>query len=399
MDINARINWMPGMEITAQTFLGLENDLDFRQRLALRAALGRNRIGRLPGAPFNCKGFFVKNTFEIENFQCMAILPSGRIVNTDEPVALPIPMLFGDEYYLTVGFGDTNIEFERDDVPYVRPLYTYAIQTSEEVEHNDVFPVVKFRVKEGVFSVDPDYIPPCLQLSADERFETFVSHYADQLDFLANHPNFDSTEGKRTLLRYLFMLKGHDTQGYVYDLVMLLRELAQAVNYYIVEPHADHEVEMPIPSQTDVLKWLRWLEDYLRGAVVILDKVVLEDNTIDYAALLAQAKAELYEKLHPELIEKLFADLKEELQGEMKQLSDSLTFYIDNTMKAALMEQLKTDMDEQIRLQNEHLDQRFTKLGEELYDSLFNKLYVALYDALYKALYVPDETENYMPLI
>ena len=28
MDLNSRINWLPGMEITAQTFIGLEEKLD-----------------------------------------------------------------------------------------------------------------------------------------------------------------------------------------------------------------------------------------------------------------------------------------------------------------------------------------------------------------------------------
>ena len=30
MDINARINWMPGMELTAETFSGIEEHWDFR---------------------------------------------------------------------------------------------------------------------------------------------------------------------------------------------------------------------------------------------------------------------------------------------------------------------------------------------------------------------------------
>ena len=80
---------------------------------------------------------------------------------------------------------------------------------------------------------------------------------------------------------------------------------------------------MPQPSYTDIQSWLQWLDDYLGGAAVILDGVVLEDNTIDYEALLAQAKAELYERLHPELIEKLLADMKEELRAEMQQQTES----------------------------------------------------------------------------
>ena len=84
MDINARINWMPGMELTAETFKEIFEKWDFRQRLAIRAALGCNRMGLVPGAPFNCNGTFVKNRYEVTNFQCMAILPSGKIVNAEE---------------------------------------------------------------------------------------------------------------------------------------------------------------------------------------------------------------------------------------------------------------------------------------------------------------------------
>ena len=33
MDINARINWMPGMEITAQTFLGMAENWNYKYQL------------------------------------------------------------------------------------------------------------------------------------------------------------------------------------------------------------------------------------------------------------------------------------------------------------------------------------------------------------------------------
>ena len=106
MDINAKINWTPGMEITAQTFIGLDENLDFRQQLAIRAALSGQRMGLLPGAEFSCNGKFVKNKFEVERLRCLAVLPSGRLIHPDEEVAVPIPMLYGTEYYLTIGIGE-----------------------------------------------------------------------------------------------------------------------------------------------------------------------------------------------------------------------------------------------------------------------------------------------------
>ena len=56
----------------------------------------------------------------------------------------------------------------------------------------------------------------------------------------------------------------------------------------------EQPVEILEPSQIDVQLWLNWFGNYLIGAVSVLDKVVLEDKTIDYDALLRQAKAELY---------------------------------------------------------------------------------------------------------
>ncbi|MBQ5377671.1 MAG: hypothetical protein IIU48_04025, partial [Prevotella sp.] len=167
MDLNSKINWLPGMEITSQTFIGLEEKLDFQQQIAIRAALGSTRMGLLPGAILNCSGIFVKNTFEIERLQCMALLPSGKVVDADEPVVVAIPMLFGESYYLTISVGDGRTEYEKDGVPYIRPHYDYAIHTQEEVETNDVMPLMHFIVKDGVFSIDSDYIAPCLLMSGD----------------------------------------------------------------------------------------------------------------------------------------------------------------------------------------------------------------------------------------
>ena len=293
MDINSRINWMPGMELTAQTFKELDQNLDFRQKAALRAALGGSRLGLLPGAEFNNKGVFVKNSFEIERFQCLAVLPSGTIVNADEKVAVPIPMLFGAQYYLTVSAGTEEHTFEKEGVPYVRPQNVYSIHSLEEIGEGDFFPVARFKVADGVFSLDPGFIPPSLLLSVDGRFAQYGAEYAAKLQALAEHKNLEEGEGKRALLRYMFILKSYRWDGGVREFIQLTQEVAQAIDYYIVTPHTDNPVAIPMPTQYDVQLWLQWLSDYLDGAASILDTVVLEDNSIDYEALLAQAKAEL----------------------------------------------------------------------------------------------------------
>jgi len=400
MDINARINWMPGMEITAQTFLGLAEHWDFKQRLALRAALGSNRMGLIPGAPFSCKGSFVKNQFEIDGFQCLALLASGRIVNAEEDVTVTIPMLFGDLYYLTVGYGGENTEFEKEGVPFIRPHYVYEIHSRDEIESNDLFPLMRFKVKDGLFSIDNTFIPPCLLLTADDRFKEYLYKYIEKLTALSVHKSMAEGEGKRAILRYIFMLKNYSLQNSMQDFVLLTQEIAQAIDYYVVTPNRDQPVSVPEPSQIDIQLWLQWLEDYLEGAGVILDGVVLEDNTIDYETLLAQAKAELYSKLHPELIEKLLADMKAELRAEMQQQTETLTTYINETLKTELFEQLKTEMENRTAQFAEQMEQKFDKISASLSETIYEKLYFELFEHLFNALYVPEpEDDRYIPQI
>ncbi len=397
MDLNSRINWTPGMEITAQTFLGMEEKLSLQQRIAIRAALGSTRLGMLPEAILSCDGTFVKNAFEIEHLQCTALLPSGRIVDANEQVAITIPMLFGDRYYLTIGLGETNTEFEKEGVAYVRPHYEYALQTREEVETADVMPLIRFSVKEGIFSIDADYIPPCLLMTSDPRFAEYVEKYASQLTIISSHHNLEEGDGKRALLHYLFIMKGYSQKNSVHDFVMLLQEIVQAINYYIITPNTEQSVEIPEPSQVDVQLWLDWFWNYLTGAVAILDKVVLVDNTIDYDALLKQAKQELYAQLHEELIVKLLSEtreellklVREELQNSLAQQTQILTDYINNTMKPDLLEQMQTSLKHSLSI-----------LEDDLSEKIYERLYEELFEHLFNALYVPEpEDEKFVPLI
>lgn len=373
MDIDARINWMPGMELTAQAFNGLYRDLDFQQQVAVRASLGGSRMGLLPGAPFSCQGVFVRNTFEVERFQCLAVLPSGRILSADEPFSVPIPMLLGQVYYLGVSYGTETYSFEKEGVPYVRHKKEYAIYTLEELEQADVIPVARFRVSDSVLSLDSDYIPPCLLLQADPRIIDYGKAFTEKLQAIVGHANLAEGEGKRSLLHYFFLLQSYQWEGSVHEFVQFTRELAQAVDYYIYRPNTESPAEIPVPSKYDVQQWLEWLSAYLTGAAEVLDGVVLEDNTIDYEALLAQAKAELYDRLHPELKEELTSQIKEELRGELTEhLTTTVMTYINEELKQALHD----------------------GLFQELDPSLHDRLYTELYEQLYNALYVPEEEEE-----
>ena len=379
MNINSRIDWKAGMAISAQTFLELDENLRHRQQAATRAVNG-NEFGLIPFTEFDRQGGFVRNKLEIDHLACMALLPSGKILHIDEKVVVTVPLVYGNEYYLACGFGEKEVEFDVKEVPFVRPEYTYGIYSLSELEGTDLFPVMKFKVSDGIFSIDESYIPPCLYLSSNNRFQPYLEQLTKQVSLLAEHPNLESGEGKRAFQRYAYLLKSYDTQGRTCPFIQLTYEIAQAIDYYIVTPNTETPVTIPAYSEYDIANWLDWLDSYLHNAAGTLDKVVLEDHTIDFDELKAQIKAELYEQLRPELYEQLYTELKAKLYAEISEdLTVRLTDYINQQLKTELHDLLSGE------------------LSEELYESLYKNLY----ESLYNALYVPVEKEEdeFTPLI
>ena len=379
MNINSRIDWKAGMAISAQTFLELDENLRHRQQAATRAVNG-NEFGLIPFTEFDRQGGFVRNKLEIDHLACMALLPSGKILHIDEKVVVTVPLVYGNEYYLACGFGEKEVEFDVKEVPFVRPEYTYGIYSLSELEGTDLFPVMKFKVSDGIFSIDESYIPPCLYLSSDNRFQPYLEQLTKQVSLLAEHPNLESGEGKRAFQRYAYLLKSYDTQGRTCPFIQLTYEIAQAIDYYIITPNTETPVTIPAYSGYDIANWLDWLDSYLHNAAGTLDKVVLEDHSIDFDELKTQIKAELYEQLRPELYEQLYTELKAKLYAEISEdLTVRLTDYINQQLKTELHDLLSGE------------------LSEELYESLYKNLY----ESLYNALYVPVEKEEdeFTPLI
>jgi hypothetical protein len=221
--------------------------------------------------------------------------------------------------------------------------------------------------------------------------------YAEQLTTITSHQNLEDGDGKRALLHYLFIMKGYNLKNSVHDFVMLLQEIAQAMSYYIMVPNTGQAMEMPEPSQVDVQVWLEWFDNYLTGAVTVLDKVVLEDHTIDYDALLRQAKEELYAQLHEELIVRLLSETKEELlrivkdelENSLSRQTQVLTEYIDNNLKPTLQEEFQRE-----------LKSSLVAMEDDLTEKLYERLYEELFEHLFNALYVPEpEDEKFVPII
>ena len=384
MDINSRIKWTPGMELSAKTFSALDDNFDLRQLISIRTTNGL-RIGRLPGSEFSANGTFVRSSFEIQRLQCMALLASGMIVSIDERVAVPVAPPSETYTYLTAGFGSKVVEYEAHEQTFVRPNYSFQFKTLGEMDNNPkknndfVFPILRFKVSDGRIAVDPSYIAPCLILESDNRFMQFRDTILAKLDAIVNHKNMEDGEGKRSLLRYIFMIKGYGRNNSMEAFMQLMYETASTIKYFIMTKEGEDATPVSMWSQYDVERWMSWFSNYLDSATGVLDETVLEDHSIDFEALKAQLRKEIYEMMMPEMLERI-KKVQQIINDDLHQkLSDALRDYIDGTFRKQLHDTLNV----------------------ELTDELKQPLYDSLYEALYNALFVPmvEEEDNFMPLI
>lgn len=408
-DINSRIRWQPGMVLTADTFGNLDDNIELRQRIAVRTANGL-RYGLLPDAVFSAKGFFADGCYEIECLQCTALLPTGDMISPNESVRVPFERKDAEYCYLCVGLGIGFVEYEHNNVPYLRPQYAYSIETLSEIERDgDVLPIVRFHIKDGKVSIDNDYIIPSLVCGGDPHIMEEVSHLADAVARLAEHENMAEGDAHQTLLRYLFRLRGFSARNTMESLVELTEEIMQAVHYCVVIPAqrntmGAHPTETqkleqrlgkskitetdrlvhPEISYIDIQLWLNWCKSYLAHAEQVLDGTTRTDDTIDLQALKQEIREELfqqlYQRLHPELTTSICNALHDQLLAEVDAHIDEVVHdYADGTVRQQLHD----------------------TLHEALRPDLYDTLYRALYEALYEALQVPETVEEhfYTPII
>lgn len=367
------------MELTPDTFTAFDGNLDARLQAVTRI-MGLGVFGLIPNTRFDCKAVFVRKNVEIERLLCRALLANGEILDIDEDVVVPMPLLFGNEYYLTVSMDSERVESSEKNVSILRPKYIYGIHTLEEIEQSgDMQPLVKFNVNESQFSIDNEYIPASILLSSHAGFSEYILFLANKLEEIARHKNFESGEGQRSFIRYAFKLQGYKESNRVRDFAELMREIVLSIDYYIFKPNNQNSDLNLNYSLYDIRKWMSAVKEYLEGAVVVLDRVVLVDNTIDMELL----KAEIKKELHDEIYTKLYDRVYEEMTGNIKNR-------IHDEIKEAVVEYIDVDLKETLK----------NELDIEISDKLQKSLFQELYDKLYAALYVkPEEEQDFIPLI
>lgn len=368
------------MELTANAMSLLDENLDFRQLASMRAVLA-GRLGLLPGAPFNCNGTFVRNSFEVSNLRCMALLPSGWMLDVNESVSITIPMLYDSTYYFAVGLGENLTDFEHQDVEYLRPEYSYQILSAEELKINQSLPLLRFNVKAGTFNIDPSYIPPCLMTMSSDKFQPYRVSIKEKLDALFSHKNLPDDGPRLAIGYYQSHFSDSDMLLEVRELVMALADMQRSLEYYIFKPHQTSEGDNKLMEcdMNDIQLYLEWTLKRLDAAKTILDNNPIEDKKPDYDELKAILRKELMDDLKPTLEGLIHSEVEAVRNDIQQQVSEALKDFLSGEFRRQL----------------------YADLNQDLADSLYQKLYDALYQALYGALYHEEkvETDEYTPMI
>lgn len=378
-DINARIKWTDGMEITSDFLNAIEESIEAWKAASRRITYGAG-IGLLPGTECRVKGTFVKHKFEFDISGLRAVLRSGNVLDIDDRGSIDIDVKEDGEYYLTAALGNEEEEFTSEGVLYARPEYVYELMDYAHIEDSDVLPLTKFLVHDGTISVSENYVIPCICADSDNRFDIIKNGIAEQLRLIAEHKNLEEGDGKRTILEMLFRLKYADHKIQVDRLLEMLHETAGVVEYFIMKPHSEQVETIPVIRRTDIRRWTDWFTDYLNKAMTVLDAVVLENHEIDY------------EKLKADLRDEILAEVKDELQQRITTSVDEAGAVIRQNIEEAMRNYVDVEFRENLR--SDIFDDLQERLKQSLYDSLF--------EDLYGALYVEDDKngeDEFMPLI
>lgn len=371
MDINAKINWKSGMSLTSEVLSAIEEGLATRRSAMLRAGIA-GAWGILPASQFSCRAMFVNGTVEVKMEDCVALLPSGKLLHVNDEAGVPVGHLEDGIWYFCVGFGEGSEPFEKKGVPYLRPKYAYRICQAEEI--SDELPLLRLVVGGGNISMDKDFIIPGLLLSSDGRYAGWLEKMAAILDAIAVHPHQEEGEARRSFLHLKFLAGGYDCNDSVREYMRFIHEAVMAVGYYI-RPDA----EMPGSYRVcDPQLYLKACYDYFTAAVTKLDDTVPEDHSIDVEALRKEIHDEVYAQVREEL--------GSQIEARMTQLSEELRSGLEESLRGFMEKEFRPALEKQ--------------LSEELSEKLQKNLHDRLYQELYQALFVPEkEEEIYTPII
>jgi hypothetical protein len=193
------INWIDGMKINKDHFIGMENAMIYQQHVVDKFLINPYNFGIMPGAggesslDIYCK-IDADNHVDISVNRCMAITTGGIIIDLDTGSAeltgyeirlnnyvLQTAESSSGQFYIVLKINPYNhIPAGNADPaenpprhPYVMPesgVFIVPVEQMNKAGFGDFFLVIgKLLIKDNITVLDKEYIPPCSRVSSDER--------------------------------------------------------------------------------------------------------------------------------------------------------------------------------------------------------------------------------------
>ena len=289
-----KIFWKAGQEITPDTFIQADHYICAEQNL-IRKFLNRQYYGLLPVNEPDAPSFTVNASVQgaavrIEQLSCRAITKEGYLIAFNHEL---LPSVQQDRlslaasqqgiYYVVLRvlpFERALLEpVENEETPYALPVFEFDLKTPTNIAGNEL-PILKVDCSRQ--AIDPQYIPPCMSLSAYqlliENFLNLKQSAATIKSMLAGKKE-QYAEALYPVAMLLFDLEQFSAYDPPYYLIQLLKKFIKTIGYFIGQHQRELEEAVNTPYyHNDISPLLQTIDKCFRDIQTFLGTVAKEED-------------------------------------------------------------------------------------------------------------------------
>ncbi len=267
MNTDIRIDWQPGMEITPQTFIDLENN-NAEYRMLVRKMIAAKNFGIIPRTKFSITQEVFNGTLLLKQVDCDVLLPTGQVIvieanNTN--ITLNIPPKDVQELYLTIEQGERLTSFNRAGIPLLANEVKFDIKPLEEIK--TAMPLLKLVQDNGNWSVYDHYIMPVMTVRSSLPLLEKLDLLKQSAQKIMDHENLGIMEGRVMVSVLMDQLAGFSVDDSSRELVLLCKRIACALSFAIHKQKA----ELPAPNIMNIEPYLDAFVQFLEDAAVAMN--------------------------------------------------------------------------------------------------------------------------------
>lgn len=267
MNTDIRIDWQPGMEITPQTFIDLENN-NAEYRMLVRKMIAAKNFGIIPRTKFSITQEVFNGTLLLKQVDCDVLLPTGQVIvieanNTN--ITLNIPPKDVQELYLTIEQGERLTSFNRAGIPLLANEVKFDIKPLEEIK--TAMPLLKLVQDNGNWSVYDHYIMPVMTVRSSLPLLEKLDLLKQSAQKIMDHENLGIMEGRVMVSVLMDQLAGFSVDDSSRELVLLCKRIACALSFAIHKQKA----ELPAPNIMNIEPYLDAFMQFLEDAAVAMN--------------------------------------------------------------------------------------------------------------------------------